>query len=54
VTYPVVSNIGNPNVQYGIGGITTIRCIDGYKFVVGGYGQSSQILDANGKGVTCE
>jgi hypothetical protein len=46
-----VSNSGS--VSFGIGGMTEIRCMDGYKFVMSGEGQARQILDEFGKGARC-
>ena len=37
----------------GINGTVEERCIAGYKFVVGGKGQPTQVLDQFGKGVPC-
>lgn len=37
----------------GINGVTESRCIDGYKFIVGGDGQPRQIMDSVGHGVQC-
>lgn len=39
--------------QYGINGVTETRCIDGFKFVVGERGRTSQILNDKGGGVAC-
>ena len=46
----------NPNstISYGINGMTEVRCIDGYKFVIGDKGQARQIIDEFGKGAKCE
>jgi prepilin-type N-terminal cleavage/methylation domain-containing protein len=44
---------GGREVSYGVGGLTETRCIGGYKFVVGGKGYPTQILDSNGHGVSC-
>lgn len=42
------------SVSFGIGGMTEIRCMDGYKFVISGEGQTRQILDEFGKGARCQ
>lgn len=44
---------GNGVISWGVNGMTEIRCIDGYKFVVGEHGQARQILDEFGKGARC-
>jgi len=41
-------------ISYGINGMTEVRCIDGYKFVIGDRGQARQIIDEFGKGARCE
>ena len=45
---------GNSTVSFGINGMTEVRCIDGYKFVIGDKGQARQIIDEFGKGAKCE
>lgn len=45
---------GNTNFSMGVNGMIEERCIAGYKFVVGGKGQPTQVLDQFGKGVPCE
>ena len=45
---------GNTNFSMGVNGMVEERCIAGYKFVVGGKGQPTQVLDQFGKGVSCE
>ena len=45
---------GNSSVSFGINGMTEVRCIDGYKFVIGDKGQARQIIDEFGKGAKCE
>ena len=42
------------NYSWGINGGVEERCIGGYKFVIGGKGQPTQILDQFGKGVPCD
>lgn len=45
---------GNSNISWGINGVTEMRCIDGYKFVIGEHGQARQVLDEFGKGAKCQ
>lgn len=45
---------GNSGYSLGVNGMVEERCISGYKFVVGGKGQPTQVLDQFGKGVPCE
>ena len=45
---------GNSSVSFGINGMTEVRCIDGYKFVIGEHGQARQVLDEFGKGAKCQ
>jgi hypothetical protein len=40
-------------VSIGINGLTEVRCIEGYRFVISGEGQARQILDEFGKGARC-
>lgn len=42
------------SVSWGINGMTEVRCIDGFKFVIGEQGQARQVMDELGKGVRCE
>ena len=44
---------GKSTISWGINGMTEMRCIDGYKFVVGEQGQARQVLDEFGKGAKC-
>jgi hypothetical protein len=41
-------------VSFGINGITEVRCIEGYKFVISQDGVTKQILDEFGKGAKCD
>jgi len=41
-------------ISWGVNGVTEMRCIDGYKFVIGAHGQARQVMDEFGKGVKCE
>ena len=45
---------GNSQLSWGWNGMTEVRCIDGYKFVIGEHGQARQVLDEFGKGSRCE
>ena len=45
---------GKSSLSFGINGMTEVRCIDGYKFVIGEHGQARQVLDEFGKGAKCE
>lgn len=44
----------NNTISWGINGMTEMRCIDGYKFVIGQHGQTRQVMDEFGKGVKCQ
>lgn len=46
------STQGN-TVSWGVNGMTEMRCIDGYKFIVGEQGHVRQVMDEFGKGVKC-
>ena len=50
----VGNNQGNTNYSIGVNGMVEERCISGYKFVVGGKGHPTQVLDQFGKGVPCQ
>ena len=45
---------GKSSLSFGINGMTEVRCIDGYKFVIGEHGQARQVLDEFGKGAKCQ
>jgi len=47
------STQGN-TISWGVNGMTEMRCIDGYKFIVGQEGQARQVMDEFGKGVKCQ
>lgn len=47
-------SIQGNTVSWGINGMTEMRCIEGYKFVIGDQGQARQVMDEFGKGVRCE
>lgn len=42
------------SVSWGINGMTEMRCIDGYKFVIGEHSNPRQVIDEFGKGAKCE
>jgi prepilin-type N-terminal cleavage/methylation domain-containing protein len=42
------------SVSFGLNGMTEVRCIDGYRFVIGSEGNARQILDEFGKGAKCK
>lgn len=42
------------NLSYGVNGLSEVRCIDGYKFVVGSSGSTQQVLNEKGGGVSCQ
>lgn len=44
---------GNSSISVGIGGVSEVRCIDGYKFIFNQDGNVRQILDEFGKGARC-
>lgn len=51
----VLNVVGFANtLSFGINGMTEVRCIDGYKFVISEHGQARQVLDEFGKGSRCE
>lgn len=50
----LVGQSGSDNITFGINGMTESRCIDGYKFIIGGDGQPRQIMNSVGHGVQCE
>ena len=44
----------NNTISWGVNGVTEMRCIDSYKFVIGQHGQTRQVMDEFGKGVKCQ
>ena len=50
---PVTGNSPSNSLSFGVNGLTELRCIDGYKFVIGDRGQARQVMDEFGKGVKC-
>jgi prepilin-type N-terminal cleavage/methylation domain-containing protein len=41
------------DIQYGINGVTTTRCIGGYKCVIGPRGHVTQLIGQDGKPIVC-
>lgn len=50
----LAASSGNSNISIGINGMTEMRCIDGYRFIIGQDGHIKQVLDEFGKGATCK
>lgn len=48
------SNSGNREYSWGLNGMTEVRCIGGYKFIVNQDGSVRQVMDEFAKGVKCE
>lgn len=46
------TNSGN-TVSWGVNGMTEMRCINGYTFIVSHNGQARQVLDEFGKAAKC-
>ena len=44
---------GNNEYSFGLNGVTELRCIGGYKFVINQDGTLRQVLSEFGKGVSC-
>ena len=42
------------NISYGINGLTEVRCIEGYKFIIGQSGSAQQVMNDKGHGVSCD
>ena len=53
VTNGIAAMKGNSTISFGINGMTEIRCIDGYEFIVSQEGSVRQVLDEFGKGARC-
>lgn len=43
----------DPNVSFGVTGMTEQRCIGGFKYVVGHRGVPAQVINERGGGVAC-
>jgi hypothetical protein len=41
------------SISFGISGAAEVRCIDGYKFIIGERGHVMQMLNQDGKGEPC-
>ncbi len=46
--------MGGEKMHWGANGAVEVRCVDGYKFVIGNRGQVTQMLDGQGHGVECK
>lgn len=44
---------GNSQVSFGLSGVTEVRCMGGYQFIIGPDGNTRQVLDEFGKGARC-
>lgn len=55
IAIPAIFGVANNDreMSVGINGVTEVRCIDGYKFVIGNGGQARQVMDEYGHGVRC-
>jgi hypothetical protein len=54
VIYGPVKGVKQGNeISFGANGLTEVRCIGGYKFVIGADGQARQMLNEFGKGAKC-
>jgi len=47
-------NSGNREYSFGLNGMTEVRCIGGYKFLVNQDGSVRQVMDEFAKGVKCD
>ena len=45
---------GNSDYSWGLNGMTEVRCIGGYKFIVNQDGSVRQVMDEFAKGVKCD
>lgn len=56
IAFPAIFGSSHPSnsISYGINGVTEMRCIDGYKFVIGDRGHARQVMDELGHGVRCQ
>lgn len=53
VTSIIASLNNNSTVTWGVNGMTEMRCINGYMFVISHNGQARQVIDEFGKGAKC-
>lgn len=53
VIFSAASGLSNSTVSFGINGTTEMRCIDGYRFIIGSDGSTRQVMDQLGHGVKC-
>ncbi len=50
----VNGSTSNNTVSWGVNGMTEMRCIDNYKFIISQQGHTRQVMDEFGKGVKCQ
>ena len=50
------ASLTNPSnsVSFGFNSLIEVRCIDGYKFVIGEGGHARQVMDEMSRGVRCQ
>lgn len=48
------ASLTNHSVSFGINGLTEVRCINGFQFVVGDKGNARQVMNEFGKGARCQ
>jgi hypothetical protein len=58
IAIPAFMGIDRPQkrqtISYGVNGLTEVRCIDNYKFILSSNGETRQIMDSLGRGVKCD
>lgn len=54
VIYIVYLSASGNNVSCGVNGVTELRCINGYSFIISNNGSTRQVLDEFGKGARCK
>lgn len=59
IVIPVIAGSTNDSKSitnqylYGLNGLTEVRCVSGYKFIVSQRGFITQVIDSQGHGVAC-
>lgn len=48
------AEIPDPKMSSGSNGDVEVRCIAGYKFVLGRRGEPAEVLDTSGHGIECQ
>ena len=48
------TNPKKSTISYGVNGLTEVRCIDNYKFILSSNGDTRQVMDSLGRGVKCD